>query len=142
MICYLLKNHMHFVKMLQNVAFIVFAIAYLLVVLKLLLQKQIHFYKMMRTYHIFLWLFVFLLLTNYNTWYCLWLFPNVLFIKGKAVKRLLYLATGSQIAMQSTFLYLGERQNLGLLFLLILIGVVVTMQLSETLQKRRKLKQR
>ena len=138
MIYALLKKQERLVKLLQNIALIIFVIAYFVVVMKALVAKKVRFWKMMHIYHLFLMVFVFVLLTNYNTWYCLWLFPNVLFIRGKAIKRVLSIATGSQIAMQSTFLYLGERQNLGFLFLIILVGVVVTMQFGEFLKKRGK----
>lgn len=122
---YFFKDYIKLVKIFQNSVLITFVIFYAIVVIKLLLQKQIRFYEVIRKYHVFLWLFVFVLITNYNTWYMLWLFPNVLYLRGRAIKRVLNLATGSQVAMQVTYLYLGEYQILGFVFLGILIGIVV-----------------
>ncbi len=127
---------MKFVKILQNFALMMFAIFYGIVVIKLLIQKHIRFYTMIRTYHIFLWLFVFVLITNYNTWYMMWLFPNVLFLRGRAIKRVLNFATGSQIAMQVTYLYWGEYQILGFVFLGILMGIVLAGEIVEDRRRR------
>lgn len=124
--------------MLQKIGLMAFGMVYVVVCIKLLLQKKIRFFEGMRKYHIFLLLFIFVLITNYNTWYCLWLFPSLLYAKGNRIKFTLNLATGSQIAMQIAFLYLGEYQIVGFVFLFILVGIVLVLPIMEYVKKRMK----
>ena len=97
-----------------------------------LLQKEIKFLETIRKYNIFILIFTLVLITNFNAWYIMWLFPTMFFLKGKAQETILALSYTSQIANFSSFALHSEEQILGIPFLAILIVGTVLIKLMNT----------
>ena len=56
----------------------VFAVIYILILIKILITKKINLKYIMKRYNILILLFVFICLTNFQKWYILWLFPTII----------------------------------------------------------------
>ncbi len=127
------------VSILQNLILIIFAIAYIIVCIKLLLQKKIKFLKSIRIYNIFLLIFTFVLITNFNAWYVMWLFPTLFFLKSKSQATIIALSYLSQIANFSSFALHSEAQILGIPYLAIIVIGILIIKLLEIKPKKKKI---
>ena len=82
----------------------------------------------MRKYYIFIVLFTLVIMTNFNRWYLLWLFPTIFLIREKQVKLLLYFSCATLVSIFLTF-YVLEVEQMGnlyiTLFMLITLILVV-----------------
>ena len=124
------------VQILQNVCLGVFAIFYVYICIKLLLQKQIRFSQAIRKYNIILLIFTFILITNFNPWYIMWLFSTMFWLKGKSQETILALSYSSQIANLLSFALWSEEAWIGIPYLFIMtIGAGVIKLLNTKIEK-------
>ena len=112
---------MNIVKIIQTIVFIAFAIFYAYVVIKLLLQKKINFSQTIRKYNVILLIFTFIVITNFNAWYIMWLFPTMFWLKSKSQETILALSYSSQIANFASFALWSEEAWLGIPYLIIML---------------------
>lgn len=120
----------------KKVFLAIFAVIYVIACIRLLLQKEITFRGAMRKYNIFLLLFTFVLITNFNAWYIMWLFPTMFFLKGKTQETILALSYTSQIANFVSFATYSELQIFGVPFLAIMvIGTIIIKILNKRTKK-------
>ncbi len=84
-----------------------FIIIYFFTCLTLLYKKQIHFREEMRKAEYFLIAFLFLLITNFQPWYIMWLFPLMMWQKKEIIQFAMQIALISQFA-NCVFLLNGE----------------------------------
>ena len=108
-------------EIIQTLVLAIFAVIYVIVCIRLLLQKKIRFLQTIRKYNVFLLVFTFILITNFNAWYIMWLIPTMFFLKGKSQETILALSYSSQIANFASFALHSEEQILGIPFLIIMI---------------------
>ena len=114
---------------LQMGALGLFAIYYIYVVIRLLISKEISFNKTIQKYHLILMIFTFVLITNFNPWYMMWLFPTMFFINGRSIKNVLHLSYAGQVANVASFLLWSEEQYLGLPYFVIMVVVTIILNL-------------
>jgi len=128
-IFYILYNYLNedlnTVTIIQNIALGLFAIYYISICIKLLFSKNIKLYKVMQKYHISIMIFTFILITNFNPWYIMWLFPTMFWINGRSIKNVLHLSYASQIANILSFALWSEEQYLGLPYFAIMITTTI-----------------
>lgn len=91
---------------LKKFALGLFAIGYVYVVIKLLISKKVTLHESLKKYNVILLIFTFVLITNFNSWYLLWIFPSVFFLKGKSVRNILYLSYIAEFANVISFVLL------------------------------------
>ena len=128
-VIYALSNkNMELLNIIEKVILALFVIAYVAVVFKLIFKPDKTFSKIMRKYYIFIVLFTLVIMTNFNRWYLLWLFPTIFLIRGKQVKLLLYFSYATLASIFFTF-YILEIEQMGnlyiTLFMLITLILVV-----------------
>lgn len=97
-----------------------FAIAYLFCVIDLLTQKEIKFKNEIQNANYFIMVFLFLLITNFQPWYIMWLFPCLMWQKAKIVRLTIYISLASQFA-NAVFLAYGEGWRYGTPFTFIFV---------------------
>ena len=109
-----------------NMIFLIsFIIIYFFTCLTLLYKKQIKFREEMRKTEYFLVAFLFLLITNFQPWYIMWLFPLMMWQKKKMIQFVVQIALISQFA-NSVFLINGEGWRNGTPFtFFMLLGVCI-----------------
>lgn len=107
----------------NKVFLISFIIIYFFTCLTLLYKKQIKFREEMRKTEYFLVAFLFLLITNFQPWYIMWLFPLIMWQKKKMIQFVVQIALISQFA-NSVFLINGEDWRNGTPFtFFMLLGI-------------------
>lgn len=100
-----------------------FIIIYLFTCIALINKRQIKFGKEIRKCEYFLIAFLFLLITNFQTWYIMWLFPLLMWQKAKNIKLITQISIISQFA-NSVFMINGEGWQNGTPFtFFMLLGV-------------------
>ena len=113
----------------NRVLLISFIIIYFFTCLTLLFKKQITFREEMRKIQYFLVAFLFLLITNFQPWYIMWLFPLMIWQKKRMIQFVVQIALISQFA-NSVFLINGEGWRNGTPFtFFMLLGIFVCLNL-------------
>lgn len=139
---YLLNGNEKLLNFAKIITLGIFAISYITIVLKLLLKKEINkiiFQKMIRTYQVFLIIFTFVLITNFNPWYVIWLFPTLFWQKAKCIRLTLYLSLGAISSYAITYATKIDDETVGIPYLLIMIGTMLILEFEKNLSvsKRR-----
>ena len=120
-IIYLLSNkNMKFMAIIDKIVLAVFVIAYVIVVFKLLFKPEKTFCKTMRKYYAFIAIFTLIIMTNFNRWYLLWLFPTIFLIRRKQTKLLLYFSYATLASIFFTF-YIMEIEQMGNFYIMMFI---------------------
>ena len=115
----------------NRVLLISFIIIYFFTCLTLLFKKQITFREEMRKIQYFLVAFLFLLITNFQPWYIMWLFPLMMWQKKKMIQFVVQIALISQFA-NSVFLINGEGWRNGTPFtFFMLLGIFVCFNVTD-----------
>ena len=122
---------------LQIVCLGVFTIFYAYVCIKLLLQKEMRFNKVIRKYNVILLIFTFILITNFNPWYIMWLYPTMFWLKSKSQTTILALSYSSEIANFASFALWSEEAWLGIPYLVVmLVGAGIIKLLNTKIEVR------
>lgn len=118
-------------NILKSALLIVFTILYAYTVIKLLLNNNTEiFSSYIREYSPLLYIFTFILITNFNSWYILWLFPTMMFLNGKNIRLIINLSYAVEVAYIGSFALYSEAQNLGVLYIFlvaIVTGILTSM---------------
>lgn len=78
-------------EMISKVAIPVFVIIYITNVAILLFRKQLHIKEILKKYNILILIFIFIVLTNFQRWYVLWLLPTIIWQSKNMRKFILYI---------------------------------------------------
>lgn len=97
-----------------------FIIIYFFTCVIILNKKYIKWQKEIQKANYFIIAFLFLLITNFQPWYIMWLFPCFMWQKSKDIKLIIQISLISQIA-NSVFLAYGEGWKYGTPFTFIMI---------------------
>lgn len=115
-----------------------FTIIYFFACIILLNKKQIKLREEMRKANYFIMAFLFLLITNFQPWYIMWLFPLLMWQKAEMVRWIPQIAIISQFA-NSIFLTYGEGWQNGTPFTFVLVvGSLGMWIVNEKMKIRRK----
>ena len=107
-------------KIIKNTSLIGFAILYISACFILLFAKKIKFYKNMRELFWFVIAFLFLLITNFQPWYFMWLVPFMVWQKSENIKLTVQMQLMTLIA-NIVFLIYSENFKYGVPFFVIFI---------------------
>lgn len=118
----------------------IFAIFYFAIFGKLFFSKNanhITFQKTMRAYQIFLLIFTFILITNFNPWYVIWLFPSLLWQKAKHIRLTLYLSLGALSSYAITYATKIDNETVGIPYLIVMLGIVGILALAREIKQKK-----
>lgn len=115
-----------------------FTIIYFFTCIILLNKKQIRFREEMRKVNYFIMAFLFLLITNFQPWYIMWLFPLLMWQRAENIKWIPQMAIISEFA-NSIFLTYGEGWRNGTPFTVILIVGSLGMWIINQKMRRKKI---
>lgn len=142
-IYYMLHGDSKALNVIKIMTLAIFAISYVTIVGKLFFSKHanhITFRKTMRTYQVFLFLFTFILITNFNPWYVIWLFPSLFWQKAKHIRLTLYLSLGAISSYAITYATKIDNETVGIPYLMVMIGVVAIATLGREIKQNRERK--
>ena len=94
------------------------------------------FSSYIREYSTLLYIFTFILITNFNSWYILWLFPTLMFLNGKNIRLIINLSYAVEVAYIGSFALYSEAQNLGVLYIF-LVAIVTGILTSVPMVKNK-----
>lgn len=112
-----------------------FVIIYCYNIIKLLFTKKISFTTNIRKYNSLLLLFIFGTITNFNSWYTMWLLPTMMWQKGKTIKNILNITISSQLAYSVFFLF-NESYIYGKYFYILMILLITLPIIGEKIYKK------
>ena len=125
---------------LNKVLLIVFIYVYTIRCIVLLYKNKVKFNKEAKEIEYFLIAFLFLLITNFQPWYIMWLFPLLIWQNSKNIKLIVQISLISQFA-NSIFLAYTESWINGTPFTFcMLLGVTICISLNNRKKKFRKFK--
>lgn len=103
---------------------LIFGLYYLITIIKLFFKKEISMELIMKKYNYFVLIFLFVLITNFNSWYVLWLIPQIIYIPDKMKLLTLSISTGSMFAY--TIQYIEQDTNASqILFFIVMIAYTI-----------------
>ena len=113
----------------------IFVIIYFFACIIMLNKKDIKFRKEIQKANYFIMAFLFLLITNFQPWYIMWLFPCLIWQKAEDIKLIIQISLISQFA-NSIFLTYGEGWRYGTPFVLFMvIGTLVAVLYNTRVKK-------
>ena len=113
----------------------IFAIIYITSCLILLNKKEIKFRKEIQKANYFIMAFLFLLITNFQPWYIMWLFPCLIWQKSEDIRLTIQISLISQFA-NSIFLIYGEGWRNGTPFTFFMVlGTLIAVLYNTRIQK-------
>lgn len=116
-----------------------FTIIYFFTCIVLLNKRKICLREEMRKANYFIMAFLFLLITNFQPWYIMWLFPLLMWQKAEIIKWIPQVAIMSEFA-NSVFLTYGEGWQNGTPFTFIfVVGSLSVWIVDERMKTRRKI---
>lgn len=113
-----------------------FIIIYFFTCVTVLNKKHIKWQKEIQKANYFIIAFLFLLITNFQPWYIMWLFPCFMWQKPKDIKLIIQISLISQIA-NSVFLAYGEGWKYGIPFTFIMVVGTLCAVLYNTRNKNK-----
>lgn len=144
LVVYLFTNNFAIVDTMMKTLLGAFTIYYAIICINWLTTKNITWQKMMRSYGLILCIFLFVLITNFQPWYILWLFSGFMWQKAVTLRNVLWVGLTSQFA-NSFFMMYGEGYQNGVVFVLIMIismAIIGLLQKAYKLQKMKKLEEK
>ena len=128
----------HATGILQIVLLALFAVLYVYTVIRLLVKNEKKsFSAYMRQYNPLLYIFTFILITNFNSWYILWLFPTMMFLNGKNIRLIMNLSYAVEVAYIGSFALHSEAQVLGILYINLLALITVCLVPIQNFKKNK-----
>ena len=117
-----------------------FVIVYFFTMITLLNKKEIKFRKEIRKTNYFIMAFLFLLITNFQPWYIMWLFPCIMWQKTEDIKAIIGISLMSEFANMVFLLYSEAWQN-GTPFTFVFItGSLLIIIINDRLKRNRQIK--
>lgn len=142
-IYYLLNGDEQALSFIKMVALAIFTISYLAILLKLFFGKQasnVSFRNIMQTYQGFLLVFTFILITNFNPWYVVWLFPTLFWQTSRNIRYTLYLSLGALNSYAITYATKIDNETVGIPYLIIMITTIVMLEIGRQIVQKLKIK--
>lgn len=131
------KDIPNVVENVKNVLLGSFMIVYFFSCIILLNKKEIKLRTEMKNINYFIIAFLFLLITNFQPWYIMWLFPCIIWQKSNIIKGTLGVSILSQFANGILLMY-GENWRYGTPFIFTLIvGTLAIVITNKNIRERR-----
>lgn len=135
---YLLNGDEKALGLIKMITLVIFAISYIAIIMKMFFSKHskdISFIKTIKTYQIFLLVFTFVLITNFNPWYVIWLFPTLIWQKAKNIRITLYLSLGALVSYSITYATKVDNESVGIPYLILMISTVLILYVLREIKK-------
>ena len=135
------NNPKNIVQIVKNISLLVFSTLYICMCISLLFKKEIVLKKEMNKLFWFLVAFIFLLITNFQPWYLIWLTVFISYVEKENIKLIIQMQNMTLMA-NIVFLIYSENYKYGVPFFFILIAGILTciiLNKNEIIKKYRKM---
>ena len=129
---YLLNGDEKILNIIKILELSAFAICYIAILAKMFFSKNaknLTFKRALQTYQIFILIFTFILITNFNSWYVIWLFPTLMWQKAKNIRNTLWLSFGAINSYGITYLTKVDDESVGMIYLITMALTVAILAL-------------
>ena len=117
-----------------------FVIIYFFICVVMLNEKEIKFRKKMKTMNFLILAFLFLLITNFQPWYIMWIFPFIIWQKADIIKTMIGMSILSQLANCIIIMY-EENWHYGTPFIFTLIVGTLMYYIIQKNNRNKRIKQ-
>lgn len=141
-IWYLLNGDEKALSLIKTISLVIFGISYVVIILKLFFSKKsekIKFINTMRIYQVFLIIFTFVLITNFNPWYVIWLFPTLMWQNTKNIRYTLYLSLGAIYSYAITYATRIDDETVGIPYLVVMVLTIAILEVGREIYKKIKI---
>jgi len=145
---YIMKNgDINIFRSLTELSIPIFMIIYITMLIILLFKRNIKLSNLIRNYNSIMLVFIFIILTNFQRWYVLWLMPTIIWQSKNMRKFILYLTITAIIPSLDYFrvgfdlYYLGIAYSISMLIMssvLVFIDILINKYRKSKNQKERK----
>lgn len=129
----------------KTMALLVFAVSYISILIKLFFSKEaskISWTKLMKTYQVFLLIFTFGLITNFNPWYVIWLFPTIWWQKAKTIRNTMYVSLGVINSYAITYATKVDDETVGIPYLIVMLLTIAILEIGRQIYQKIKKEKR
>lgn len=144
-IYYLLNGDERAIGMIKMITLAIFAASYIAIILKLFFDpkaSKITFRGTIQIYQVFLLLFTFVLITNFNPWYVIWLFPTAFWLKSKQIRYIAYLSIGAINSYAITYASKIDNETVGIPYLMIMLFSIAILEVGREISKKLKIEKK
>ena len=129
---YLFNGKEEVLLILKNLFLLIFIVAYGSVILKLYFTKDLKITKLMQKYQVFLLIFTLVLITNFNSWYLLWLLPTIMWQKAKMIRFTNALTIGGLMAYAISYATYKDDETVGIAYfcIMIIVSIAIGIKIS------------
>ena len=117
-----------------------FVIIYFFICVVMLNEKEIKFRKKMKTMNFLILAFLFLLITNFQPWYIMWIFPFIIWQEADIIKTMIGMSVLSQLANCIIIMY-EENWHYGAPFIFTLIVGTLMYYIIQKNNRSKRIKQ-
>ena len=126
------KNNLFF-NFIEKYKIIIFAIFYLCIIIPELFNKRITIIQILTKYNLVMLVFIFIVLTNFQKWYLVWLLPTIIWQNNNMKKFIIYL-TITAIAPSFGYFVIGtDAWQMGISYSIQIIIMSVTLLIIDVL---------
>ena len=111
----------------------IFLLVYCISLIKLLFTKNIEFEKIISKYNYFMLVFIFVVITNFQKWYILWLLPTLLWQNKYMQKFIIYLTITAIIPSFRYFVVGSDLWKEGITYSLQVLGISIILVVGTVL---------
>lgn len=130
-----LYTNIHTASIISQGCMSAFIVIYVYNIIILLFTEKISFTENIRKYNSLLLLFIFGTITNFNSWYTMWLLPTIMWQKGKTINNVLNITIASQVAYSVFFLF-NESYIYGKYFYMLMVALIIIPNISNKIYKK------
>jgi len=127
-------------KYIDSLKIPVFLVAYIMILSKLLFEEKITLTNLLRKYNLMMLLFIFIVLTNFQKWYILWIFPTIMWQSKNMRKFIIYLTITAIIPSLQYFVIGTDAYIVGRIYSLEMLIASAILLLDSIFEQKFKLK--
>ena len=124
----MLKGNKSIFELISKLIRPIFIIIYIYILAFYVFKRKITLKELMRSYNFVMLVFIFLVLTNFQKWYILWIFPTIIWQTKNMRKFIMYLTITAIIPSMGYFCVQGDPYTIGMIYsttiLLLSVGLL------------------
>lgn len=129
-------------KIISTLIIPLFIIVYIMLICVILFKKKIKIYEIMRKYNIIMLIFIFIVLSRFQKWYMLWLFPTIIWQNRNMRKLMIYMTITAMIPSMGYFMVQSDPYVIGMMYsIAIFILSIILLEIDLLINKNKKEKQ-
>lgn len=119
MLC-LYADGLKYIEIYRTITLACFTVLFAIICIKMIRTKNIKFINIMKKLNLAILVFLFIVITNFQAWYLIWLYPVIMWQKSIMINQIIGMSILSQI-LYSVFMIFGEHYSNGSAYFAIML---------------------